>query len=97
MNYRDIDEIKNFIKVMKEIHDQKGAGSIFRFKKGTKVQITITVEDPELVNAMLISEWGKDKGLMPGMRVEDVRWDDLEGKQVIIDWLKEKLVELERE
>lgn len=97
--YRNMEDIKSYLDVMKQIRggdddNKKNAFNIFNYPKGKKLQLTVEVDDPDLVNAILTSEWG-DKGLMPGMSVTDVRFSDLEREGVVADWLRNRLSELE--
>lgn len=95
MNYRKIPEIKSYLETIEEVRnmddeDKKNAFEVFNFDKGKKLQLTVKVDDPDIVNAILTSEWG-DEGLMPGMSIEDVRMSDFERNDVIEKWLEEKL------
>lgn len=98
--YRNLDEIKSYLDTMEELRqsndkNKRSAFNVFSFEKGKKLQLTVDVEDPDLVNAILTSEWG-DEGLMPGMKVTDVRFSDLEGEGIVANWLRARLSELEQ-
>jgi len=98
--YRNLDDIKSWLDTMKEVResgykDKINVFGFFNYPKGKKLQLTVEVQDPDLVNALLSSEWS-DEGLMPGMSVTDVRFSDLEREGVVADWLRSRLTELEQ-
>lgn len=90
---RDLPEVnKHLAWVAKATGHEKKVAEFFKFNKNKQLQLTVTVIDPELLNVILTSEWGPEgSGLMPGAIVSDVRFGDLERKDVVEQWLTKQL------
>lgn len=78
-----------------EPEDQKIA-NWFLFEEGKELELRVKVTDPEVARAVLGDAFGS-KALMPGMTIENIRFSDLERKDVVRDWLSEQILKIDHD
>ncbi len=94
--YRELPEIKAAIaRSAQSAAGGETMASWFLYETGKKLQLDVEVIDPQVAQVLLGSAFS-DSPLMPGFKVKNIRFDDLERKDVVKAWLQHQLDTLER-
>lgn len=94
MDYSKIPELSETIKRIKALEASGDtAAGWFLYEQGKRLQLTVEVTDPEVARVVLGSSFG-DNNLMPGMKIKDIRFGDLERNDLIKAWLERQLAAL---
>jgi hypothetical protein len=91
MDYSKIPEIAEKIERIQAL--EAGGESIagwFLYEPGKKLLLTVEVTEPEVARVILGSSFGH-ANLMPGMKITDIRFGDLERKDVVKAWLQQQI------
>lgn len=98
MSLIDYGTIPEFAKaiafIQKAQADGESVAAMFLYESGKKLELTVEVTDPEIARVVLGSSFGPS-GLMPGMKITNVRFGDLERKDVLKAWLRSQLETLD--
>ncbi len=96
MNYFEVPEFKAAVERINAVRaaDPQSVEMMFLYQPGRKLQLDVEVTEPEIANVVLGSSFGP-RALMPGMKITNIRFGDLEGKHVLIAWMKKQIQEME--
>jgi len=93
-NYREIPEIKVALENNSKMQAEgEPLAKWFAYEPGKRLELTVEVTDTQLAQIMLGSSFGENP-LMPGFKIKGIRFDDLERKDVLVEWLKQQLAAL---
>lgn len=100
-DYMTIPELRYAIKCNEELSDHEDprvrrAANSLLYEKGTKLLLTVTVEDPRICQEILSGALYSGKFGLAGFNLESVNRDVI-GKEVIRDYLMQQLLLLDEE
>ena len=96
VNYAELPEIKAAITRIQSMQGEgENIAGWFLYPVGKQLELTVEVTDPEVTRVILGSSFGQNS-LMPGMKITNIRFGDLERKDVLKAWLRAQLEQMER-
>lgn len=94
MDYSKTPEISAAIERIKALQSAgEDMAGWFLYEPGKKLQLTVEVTDPEVVRVVLGASLGSNN-LMPGMKIMEIRFADLERKDAVKAWLQSQIESL---
>ncbi len=95
-DYMSVDFIKNRVEAAKVYREKVPQAPMLSPKIGARIMLDVEVTDQSLMDLMLSSLFSDTVGI-PGGKLHSAQLNKRDQNQKVIEWLKDRLVELENE